>query len=131
MIIPAQNRRAKNILKLIAVTAFLGVSIIIFEISSQWIKKSSAERLCFVLNEGKTDTYIIIEDSRPNALITIVERRDDKDVEPPSTGPGTLEKDAVVLVDGTRLLFNETRLIWPNGSLLAGSEFLTTDCPKF
>ena len=86
---------------------------------------------CFVLKEGTVSTYLVIEDGTPNASMTVIERENGKDVVPPSTGPGTLEENAITLVDGTRLEFNDTQLVWPEGSLLAGSVFTASDCPAY
>ncbi len=85
---------------------------------------------CFVLREGELSTWLVIESGEPNASMTVIERRAGVDVEPPSTGPATLEADALVLVDGTRLAFDDAQLVWPEGSLLAGSVFVAAECPE-
>ena len=111
----------------------VGVVIVLAVIFSivKLIQDNDAQKLCFVLEEGDVNTYLVIEDGEPNASITVIERRNGEDIEPPMTGPGTLEESAVVLVDGTRLEFNDTELVWPVGSLLAGSVFVASDCPTF
>lgn len=84
---------------------------------------------CFVLREGDVSTWLVIESGEPNASMTVIERKAGVDVEPPNTGPGTLETNAMILVDGTRLAFDDAQLVWPEGSLLAGSVFVATACP--
>ncbi len=116
---------------LYGVVAVSFVTVLLFIIIPLWQHSSSVVQRCFVLEQNGIQTYVAIEDTSPNASITILERRDGKDIEPPSTGPGTLEDGAVVLVDGTRLVFDSTQLVWPEGSLLAGSVFVTTPCPSF
>lgn len=86
---------------------------------------------CFVLHEGDVSTWLVIESGEPNASMTVIERKAGVDVEPPSTGPATLEPGALLLVDGTRLAFDDKRLVWPEGSLLAGSVFLASECPEY
>lgn len=111
-----------------------GVVVVVFVVSVflvQLMQNNNAMQRCFVLKEGAVSTYLVIEDGTPNASMTVIERENGKDVVPPSTGPGTLEENAITLVDGTRLEFNDTQLVWPEGSLLAGSVFTASDCPAY
>lgn len=110
-----------------AVGFFLVILVVVF----QRMQSASASKLCFVLEEGPKSTYIAIEYGSPNASVTILERKNGKDIEPPSTAPATLEKKAVVLVDGTTLIFDDKKLTWPEGSLLAGTVFNAVGCPTY
>ncbi len=109
------------------VIMFFIVSIFLF----QQLKNNNASTLCFVLNEDTVSTYIILEDGEPNGSMTIIERKNGENIEPPSTGPGNLEKNAFVLADGTSLEFDSAQLVWPDGSLLAGSVFISSECPVY
>jgi len=71
-----------------AVGFFLVILVVVF----QRMQSASASKLCFVLEEGPKSTYIAIEYGSPNASVTILERKNGKDIEPPSTAPATLEK---------------------------------------
>ena len=111
-----------------------GVVVVVFVVSVflvQLMQNNDTMQRCFVLKEGTVSTYLVIEDGTPNASMTVIERENGKDVVPQSTGPGTLEENAITLVDGTRLEFNDTQLVWPEGSLLAGSVFTASDCPAY
>ncbi len=113
---------------------FAGVVVVLFVVSVvlvQFMQNDNAMKRCFVLVEGAVSTHLVIEDGTPNASMTVIERKNGKDVVPPSTGPGTLEENAMTLVDGTRLEFNDTQLVWPEGSLLAGSVFTASECPAY
>ena len=111
------------------VAAVAAVVLIIAATAMLRSEESPDPRLCFVLREGDVSTHLVIEDGKPNGSMTVVERRGGIDVEPPTTGPGDLEGNAFTLADGTRLEFDEARLVWPEGSLLAGSVFVASDCP--
>ncbi len=116
---------------LYGILSAIGMFIIFFLIAFQWPRDAFQTKLCFVLEEGDVRTYVVIEDGSPNASITILEQQNGKDIVPPSTGPGTLEKNAVVLVDGTTLAFDDEKLTWPEGSLLAGTVFDAVDCDAY
>ena len=97
----------------------------------QRFQNTAPVQRCYVLREGEVETHLVFEDGKSDTPVTVIERRNGKDVEPPSTGPGRVEGNTLTLVDGTSLDFDDTQLVWPEGSLLAGSVFVSSECPAF
>ena len=84
---------------------------------------------CFSKKDGERDVILVIEDGQPQPSITVYERLEGKDLAPPMKTYGRLEPGAFVYADGTRLVFDDQRLTWPENSLLAGAVYPASACP--
>ncbi len=88
-----------------------------------------ADKQCFSLVEGDTETTIVIEGDKTSAKLTLLEHSKGEAVAEPESFLGRLEEGVFVQATGLRLQFDKEKLTWPEDSLLPGAVFKAVPCP--
>lgn len=92
------------------------------------VTTTSAET-CYELVEGDARTVLILQDGEQPS-ITVREFVGAQESAAPQTTLGSMEPNAFIYADGTRLTLTDNTLVWPEDSLLPNVEFTAADCPN-